>query len=274
MDDKRQERLMFWPDTKGLARRQVEAALQKADETLFDQRLAGKSVALQGFTALDIVLFGHGSDDLRSSQPDAPRCKYARALADNIGAIAKAAVAGWSNDGEGFALIWLTPGADNKTYLSETERTQALLQSYLTGIEQARNQRLVGPLGMQKVGAKALTPMLVNSGLAVAYLKANVEGLKSLLVDGGFLARQTDPPVIDPVKGETTVLGSIADELKSASQSATEADTLSKEPFKDEAARQKLIAMGFPLKNAYETGGRTIAEEANITLGFNSLDGD
>jgi uncharacterized protein len=275
MDDKRHDRMLFWPDPKGLARRQIESALAVSDDTLFDDRLSKKSIALQGFSALDVVVFGPGAAVLEQADGvDQPRCKYARALANNIAKIAKNAVEGWADDTAGFAKTWLNPGGSNTTYLNETERTQALLQSYLTGIEQARNQRLIGPLGMQKQGSKALTPMLQYSGLAVAYLKANVEGLQSLLTDGGFLARQTDPPIIDPVKGEMTVLGSVSDELKRAAQSATEADTLSKQPFKDEPSRQKLIAMGFPLKNAYETGGRTIAEEANITMGFNSLDGD
>jgi uncharacterized protein len=275
MDDKRHDRMMFWPDPKGLARRQVESALTKPDDTLFDQRLAQKSIALQGLNALDTVLFASGSDGLEEAgEATVPRCNYAKALASNVDRIAQAAVDGWANDGDGFAKTWLNPGGANTTYLNETERTQALLQSYLTGIEQARNQRLTGPLGMQKVGAKPVAPMLPNSGLAVAYLKATIDGVQSLLTDGGFLARQTDPPILDPVKGEMTVLGSIAEELKRAAQSATEADTLSKSPFKDEPARQKLIAMGFPLKNAYETGGEAIAKEANITMGFNSLDGD
>ena len=275
MDEKRHDRLMFWPDPKGVARRQVDAALRDADPTAFDERLATKSVALQGFTALDDVMFDADSVSLSdATQKDLPRCKFASAIAANIANIAKATMEGWATDDAGFAKTWLNPGGANTTYLNETERTQALLQSYLTGIEQARNQRLTGPLGMQKLGAKALTPMLPNSGLAVAYLKANVEGVQSLLTDGGFLAYQTEPPIVDPVKGELTVLGTIADELKRAAKSASEADALSKQPFKDEPARQKLIAMGFPLKNAYETGGRTIADEANITMGFNSLDGD
>ncbi len=275
MDDKRHDRMMFWPDPKGLARRQIEAALNAPDDTLYDQRLGQKSIALQGFSALDVVMFGDGSETLKDAgAANLPRCKYAEALTGMTASIAQITADGWSDDNAGFAKTWLNPGGGNTVYLNETERTQALLQAFLTGIEQARNQRLTGQLGMQKVNAKALAPMLPNSGLAVAFLKSNIEGLQSLLTDGGFLVRQTEPPIIDPVKGEMTVLGTIADELKRAAQSAAEADTLSKLPFKDEAARQKLIAMGFPLKNAYETGGRTIADEANITMGFNSLDGD
>lgn len=273
-DDKRNERLLFWPDPKGVARRQVAAIIETGEESALDHRLAGKSIAVQGFTALDIVLFGGGSKDLDASPAQgSSRCKYAMALSANIASIAKAALDGWAA-GSAYEKLWLQPGESNSTYITSKETTQALLQSYVLGIELLRDQRLKGPLGIQKVGAKALEPMLPNSGLAVPFLRANIEGVRSLLREGGFVARQAAPPITDPSRQEMTVLGSIAEELKRAAEAAGSAERISPTPFKDSAAREKLISMGFPLKNAYTTGGRTIAGEAGITLGFSSLDGD
>jgi predicted lipoprotein len=78
-DDKRKERLLFWPDPKGITRKQVSAIIETADETAFDSRLAGKSVAVQGFTALDIVLFGDGSQAFEAAAAQgSPRCRYAQ----------------------------------------------------------------------------------------------------------------------------------------------------------------------------------------------------
>ena len=273
-DDKRSERLIYWPDPKGLVRKQAAAIIETADETAFDGRLAGKSVAVQGFTALDAVLFGAGSQELQlPAATGSPRCRYTQALTANIASIAKATAEGWK-PGSTFETIWLKPGDGNSTYLSAKETTQALLQSYVTGLELLRDTRLKGQLGLQKAGGKALEPMLPNSGLALPYLQASIEGLKSLLSDGGFISRQTDPPVTDPGKQVMTILGSINDELTRAIDAAASAGKLSQTPFKDDAAREKLIAMGFPLKNAYVTGGQTIADQASITLGFSALDGD
>ena len=273
-DEKRNERLVFWPDPKGIARKQVTGILETADETAFDSRLAGKSVAVQGFTALDIVLFGDGSQQFEAAPAKgSPRCRFAQSLTTNIMSIAKAASDGWA-EGSSYEKLWLQPGDGNTTYLSAKETAQALLESYVNGTELVRDQRLKGQLGMQKVGAKALEPMLASSGVAVAYLRANIEGLRSLLSDGGFVAHQTDPPVTDPDKQVMTVLGTIKDELTRAIDEAAAAEKLSATPFSDAAAREKLIAMGFPLKNAYATGGQTIAEQASITMGFSALDGD
>ena len=273
-DEQRHDRLLFWPDPKGVVRKQVAAVIESADETAFDNRLATKSVALQGFSALDVVLYGPGSETLETAgAKDTPLCRYATSLSANIASIAKATSAAWSAD-SAYEKLWLQPGDGNTVYLSPKETTQALLQAYALGVEQVRDQRLTGQLGLQKVGTKAMEPMLPNSGLALAFLQANIEGLRGLLSEGGFIAHQTEPPTTDLNAQVMTVLGSIKDELSRAIDAAASAAKMSATPFKDDAAREKLISMGFPLKNAYQTGGQTIAEQANITMGFNALDGD
>jgi hypothetical protein len=45
-------------------------------------------------------------------------------------------------------------------------------------------------------------------------------------------------------------------------------------PFDDAAVSRRLIAVGFPLKNARELAHEVLALTANLTLGFNSSDGD
>ncbi len=273
-EEQRHARLLYWPDAKGLAKKQVAAVLTSADETAFDGRLAQKSVAVQGFTALDLVFFGSASKELsEAGSTTTPSCRYATALSANIASIAKAASDGWAL-GSDYEKLWLHPSADNTAYINEKETTQALLQAFVAGVEQVRDARLTGQLGLQKVGAKALEPMLPNSGLGLAFLKSNIEGLQSLLSDGGFIAHQTEPPILDPEKTKNTTLGAIKDEMSGAIAAAALAMKLSKTPFSNDAAREKLIGMGFPLKNAYLTGGQAIADQAGITIGFSALDGD
>lgn len=273
-DEQRHDRLLYWPDPKGIVRKQVAAVIETADETAFDNRLATKSIVLQGFSALDVVLYGPGSETLETERAkDTPRCRYLTSLTVNIASIARAASAGWSVGGA-YEKIWLQPGDGNTTYLTPKETTQALLQAYAVGVELVRDQRLTGQLGLQKVGTKALQPMLPNSGLALAFMQANLEGLRSLLSEGGFIAHQTEPPTTNPKAQGMTALGGIKDELSRAIAAAASAAKMSATPFKDDAAREKLISMGFPLKNAFRTGSQTIAEQASITMGFNALDGD
>jgi predicted lipoprotein len=62
-EENRLERILFWPDRKGIGLKQVQAAIAGEDATAADpQTLPGKSVAMQGLGALEFVLFGTGSD--------------------------------------------------------------------------------------------------------------------------------------------------------------------------------------------------------------------
>ena len=65
-EQNRYDAMIFWPDPRGIARRQIARVLAQQDaDALSPQVLAGKSVAIQGFSALDVVLFGSGSEDYR-----------------------------------------------------------------------------------------------------------------------------------------------------------------------------------------------------------------
>ena len=66
-ENKRLDRLIFYPDPRGFARKQIARLLRLHDEAdLAPDKLAQASVAVQGFTAVDRVLWGKGSDALAS----------------------------------------------------------------------------------------------------------------------------------------------------------------------------------------------------------------
>jgi len=47
-----------------------------------------------------------------------------------------------------------------------------------------------------------------------------------------------------------------------------------KEAIEDPEMEDKLMAVGFPLKNAKGETARVLAQGAGLALGFNALDGD
>ena len=98
--------MAFWPDTRGVGRKQVRRALRRKKAN-YDNvaALAHMSVALQGLTALEIVLFGRGSD--RLEHPGAQRsfhCGVARAIAKNLHDIATSLDEEWQRDTGFFAF--------------------------------------------------------------------------------------------------------------------------------------------------------------------------
>ena len=71
MEDKRAERMLFFPDRKGIARRQGQQGLAEEAETAAEEAtLRQKSVALQGLGALEFVLHGTGAEELLSEAGD------------------------------------------------------------------------------------------------------------------------------------------------------------------------------------------------------------
>lgn len=268
-EQNRQDALLFWPDTRGIARRQIGRLLAQQDaDALSPPALAGKSVAVQGFSALDVVLFGSGSQAMAA--PGAPghfRCGYAQALAKNIATIARDALAGW-NDRTRFGGLWLNPGAGNPAFLSAKETTHALVQAYLTALKQVRNVRLAGPLGVKERGARPLEPIMSNSRLAMELIIANVEGLRDLLTQSGL----SEPA--PPGAPAHSVMQSVVTEFDLTVPRLRQIANMGPDPFRNGAARSRLIALGFPLKNAHDATFSAMAEAAGLTMGFNSLDGD
>jgi uncharacterized protein len=265
----RLDAMIFWPDPRGIARRQIARVLAQQDrDALSPEALAGKSIAIQGFSALDVVLFGSGWETMARSEPAGRfRCGYARALAANIASIASQTLASWSNPA-GFADLWLKPADGNPAFLNAKETTHALDQAYLTGLKQVRNVRIGGVIGLKQQGVRALDPIVPSSGMALALIIANVEGLRALLIETGLADAV---PEGAPAR---SVLRSVAVELDMTLARMRRIAGASSDAFRPDTARSQLMALGWPLRNAHDALSGAMAEAAGLSIGFNSLDGD
>jgi uncharacterized protein len=264
----RQDRLLFYPDAHGIVAKQTAKLLAKKDAADIDaEKLAGASVAVQGFGALDVALYGRGSEQLGEPGPEASfRCGYIKALTADIAQIARETLDEWKGE---YGKLWLSPGGDNKTYLSAKETTQALYRAYVTQLEVLRMQRLAAVSGPD---AKPAGPLLPNSGLALPFVLAGIEGERAVLGESGFTA----PNLASGEKEEAAVamLGSVETDLGFALRAGEAAAAMTPDAFKDDAARERLTPMLLSLKNAEDIGRAALGDLTGQTLGFNSLDGD
>jgi predicted lipoprotein len=174
----RLERLLFWPDRKGIALRQVQAALADKDPTATDaSTLQGKSVAMQGFVALEYLLFGTGSEELASAG-GAYRCSYAAASGALIHGLATTIEAEWQDASpDGPAAHMLDPQPDADDYRTETEVLEKLAATLIHGTETIRDQRVMPILGAAEGAPKPRSALFWRSGMTVPSLTANFEGL-------------------------------------------------------------------------------------------------
>lgn len=268
----RLERIMFWPDRRGIGARQVTQALTARDPSVVDaRRLAEKSAAMQGLPALELLLFP--GSEAAGEDPEARRhrCAFASAVATNVANIARLIVAEWS-DPRGYSLSWLAPGPDNAHFLNPIETTLALAKAFDQGLERVRDQRLGGPLGLN-AQRRRLPAVLGRSGRTMLLVSANIEGLRDLYEMGGLARSIASTADANDTSSMSSLVSQVAAELQTANARVASLIGVPT-PFEGSQNAQRVIALGFPLKNARVTAATLLTTAANLPLGFNASDGD
>jgi predicted lipoprotein len=264
-EDNRLERLLFWPDRKGIGLKQVQAALAEKDAGATDPaQLGTKSVAMQGFGALEFVLFGTDSDTLAAAG-EPYRCQYGAAIAGNIAAMVGDVAAEWAKP-DGFAKQWANPGPDNPLYQNGGEAVTELLEVFVNGLEMVRDVRLNGFLGEKAEDDKPKQAIYWRSAGTARSLGANMAGMKALF-DASHLG--------DDLSSDAHwIAESIDFEFGNALNAAKVADGPIADTLADETKRGKLTYFRLVTSSLSELFGTRLAGEFGLTAGFSSLDGD
>ncbi len=215
LEENRFERILFFPDRKGLGLKQVQAAIAGQDEKdTTPDGIAGKSVAVQGFTALEYVLYGSHAEVLESEK-NGFRCRFGAAIAGNIDAVAATLSADWEKKG-GIADQWKTPGPDNEQFRDGREAIQALLGILVHGVETVRDQRLEAFYKGKDKPVRPKSAIYWRAGLTFPSITANLAGIETLFVQSGM------EQVLDPA--DRAIAGEIVSLLKSLQATAPTVD--------------------------------------------------
>ncbi len=264
LENNRAERLLFWPDRKGIALKQVQSALAEADETATSlDTLRGKSIALQGLTTLEYLLFGTGAEALAGGAEY--RCRFALAVGEAISSTAGELAAAW-DDPEGISRRLMEPSAANADFRTEREALEALLGIIAHGIEAIRDTRLLPVVGEGDAAPKPKSALFWRSGMAIPALAANFDGLRDLFERSGFW-------VGAGVEAQNTA-DSVAFEFKNADRAfallTAPIDVAVDDPHQLQALKYLVILT----QSLGEMVGERLAAALGLSVGFSSLDGD
>ncbi|SIO05314.1 imelysin family protein [Vannielia litorea] len=243
--------LQFWPDTKGFTARQLAMALKsEAPETVTREGFAGQSVAVQGFMALERMLY----DEALSAYPaETYACALTRAIAHDIATKAATLAADWPATAEALRSAG-APG--NATYLAPAEAAQALFTALIAGIEYNDDARLARPLGSfdkpRPTLAEAWRSGRSQRNLALSL--AALEEFAALLADGAA-------PETRKLFESTQAWLAGLDEPRLAGVS---------EP----TARMGIESLASYLSALKETAAAELGAHLDVGQGFNALDGD
>jgi len=264
-EDSRAERLLFWPDRKGIALRQVQAILADYDETATAlEDLRGKSIAVQGLGALEYVLFGERSETLATIEADF-RCRYAETIGNALAATARELSGMWSAP-HGISEHLAFPQPGNDDYRSERESLEELVGALSHGIEAIRDTRLLPFIGREGETPKPKSALFWRSGMTVPSIRAGFEGMRD------FLAASE---IGDATDGDNLWVEDSANfEFGNALRAADLIKAPVAEALADPKQKQALDYMVILTGSLQTLLGENLSQALGLSVGFSSLDGD
>ncbi|MGE0503680.1 MAG: imelysin family protein [Rhizobiaceae bacterium] len=263
-EETRLERILFWPDRKSIGLKQVQRALAEEDPTAIDATaLTKKSVAMQGFGALEFTLFGAGADDLAAGA--AYRCAYASAIATNLAGMAETIASAWAEE-DGIVGLWANPGPDNPLFREDAEAMTELLDVAVHGLELVRDVRLGGFLADKAEDDRPKQALFWRSEMTVAAIRADLDGMRTLFEAADFGTLIADDMDWLP--------GSVAFEFANAARALDGLDGPVEAMLADPERRGRLEYLAIVTSGLSDTIGGKLAPALGLTSGFSSLDGD
>lgn len=259
LEDNLQNRLFYWPDKRGVAERQLRGLLNAEDaSSLSAEELAGKSVALQGFTALERLLYTPGLQPLEVS----PQCDVIIAIVQNLASMAGQLDAAWSLN-SGFTGSLITPDSQSEHFRSEEEVLRSVFTQISVGLDVVLDGKLA-PLLSNEIKTMQQTPMW-KSQRTVAMLTGNLLGLRALLLDSGILA---DTRFEDELRLEFDYVDRILKKLKPIVYFVNPDGSLILE------SKVLFGTLAAVVEGIRYTVDVDVSEALGLSSGFNSEDGD
>lgn len=268
----RTERFAFWPDTRGILFRQLPPLLAKKDPKLLAPgELGRQSAAVQGLHALELILTDDKKPITGTDEDSAYRCAFAAAIGANLDAMAKDLVTAWESS-NGWRHQMYVPGSDNKVYAEPADAARDLVRALLTGL-QLVSERQIRPRYDTLLGV-AKTPRLPfeRSGLSIDYLAAGVNALQSYFNAFGIASYTPGDKAWMRGWVNRAFVNLVRDAPKVPPKPELPADVskIDKQAPIITVVRQ----MRFHLNGLRHMIGRELAPAAELSIGFNELDGD
>jgi predicted lipoprotein len=269
------ERLYFWPERKNIVARQVGALLQSAEAAALEpRRMATASVAVQGFPALQLLLYD-GDDPSRlflsGDPPAAYRCVFATAVAANLTAIAKQIVEDWMAV---IAAMSATPPRPLDGFgLAESpkETAQLLFTDLLTLFQLVGDIKLALPLGLSVERPEPKFAEGSRSGRSLRNLKLNLESAQAMI---GRDRKSGFSLLLPPTADADALDRKIADGFAAVFPALAAIPLPLAAAVGDPAARPKVEALLADIKKVRDLVGQQLAPAVGLAVGFNGLDGD
>ena len=247
----RHQRFAFWPDPRNSVPRQMADLFQAGQLPAF----AGGSVAVQGLTALERVLFDPAEAAKLGTEPF--RCSWAQAVARNLAEMGAALNADWQSE---YPTQFVAAAGDLVPYKEPKEATLDLFKALHQAVELVADHKLAQPLGKTPKDQRPQQAELWRSRQSGTAIAVDIDAARDLFKV--FAPRLENRALATDL---TKRLDDLARRTRDLDLDAALADA-AKRPMLD-----KLRADAATLKTLF---AEELAPALDIPVGFNALDGD
>lgn len=255
-EDLRYDRVAHWPERRNAVARAL-AAQMRASEPPTIERLRQASVAVQGFTALERLIFGEdGAGPEKDTILRQRRCALGLAIAANLARTSRETLAGWQGPQGRLAKLQRRDADDSR------EAVSRFVTDALTMLETVADIKLGLPLG--KAGPDTARPLLAEGWRSGRSLRAVALNLDSIAAGIRLLLAEA-PDAAPWLATAAGTAGRLVDEVAPA--------TLG-EAVADPKRRGSVLLLRDAIRSWRTVAAAPIAERLGVTLGFNSSDGD
>lgn len=268
IEDDRSSRLSFLPDPRGIAQRQIRKIYAAVDSAVLSpDSLAGKSVAVQGLSALELIAFDKtGAVRLGDTGDNRDfTCSYALAITENVASIADRVAADWQIP-DGYAGLLLSAGPDNDIFRASKEALETVFNTLVTGIIITRDQDVLPVLGSSEAKAKPRRFPFSRSGNAALYLSGEIGGIRDALFAMNL-------KVLTPEEF-VWLLDTLDFEFGNSQVYVKKLVPPVRQTFKQNNNYGDMKALAIALDSVRELMAQELAGALELVGGFNALDGD
>lgn len=263
---RRAYRFYFWPQAQGKVVDAVEMFLSSGNESaLTASRVAQASAALQGFLAVEILLFSNE----RPKAGSARGCGLLKAVTGNMRTMAAEVLAEWREGETPFARVLTRPDPQNTYFQKHSEATLAFFKSFHDGLQLIAEVKLRNVMGDSARSARPYFAESRLSGRSLRNVIGNLEALQALYHGGegpglGDLARTVDPKLDRLLRKAFRITIATARSVGSPLEKAATKRSL----------RPKASKLTLQARALRQIVRDDLAKALGLAVGFNALDGD
>ena len=272
-------KFQFWPDPLNYVHRKFKSRLAGTNPAITEEELAKASVAIQGLSALEYLIYDADAGGLRAYQTAAHKCKILMATTSNLAQQGQILAEAWNTN---YKQAWLNPVVENSPQTAARHYLETILNGLLTNLSLLKDRKLGAPLGFKqdaqnqliktgRINLKRLEGWRSESSLL--HIESNLISMQALyLLPKGFswyLAQEARNDLLDKsIKDLFVQIFAQLDAMQEGAQKQTAEQQIRANNT------QKLEALYFDVQALFVALRFDYMNALNLHYRFNSHDGD